>query len=558
MAPSRRDFAALAVCAAVVLAAAFRSTSALATYPAVTGAGSTYVQIALDQWRADIARQGFQVNYQGVGSTAGRAFFIGGQVDFAATELPFQPQELAQLQSAGKSYQYLPDVAVSTSLMFNLHSPTGIRISSLRLDASTVAGIFTGTIVSWQDPLIQSLNPGLQIRESQITPVIRSDGAGTSAQLSLYLADQAPALWGQFVTAYGCRAPCSLWPTFGNSVQQTGSDGVAGFIANDQIGSGSIGYVESGYAYGRAFPVGSLMNASGNFTQPRPDNVSTALTHATLNADLTQNLGGVYRAPESNAYAMSGYSYLITPTAEGFGFDTAKGYVLGSWIIYSACAGQAEAPLLGYSPLPPNLVAAEFDAVKRIPGAPAPPPLDPQHCPNPTVTNPQADQVITFAPLADKILGEPPFGINATASSGLPVTFDASGSCSVAGQMVSLTGLGVCNITARQDGNASFKPAPDVSRSFNILSPVQFAQVVIGTLATMDLKEGTSQRLTRRLQSYIASISGGGPREGCGYLQAFVDVVNDKSGKQIPPEGAALLLTDAARLIVVSACSIET
>ena len=60
--------------------------------------------------------------------------------------------------------------------------------------------------------------------------------------------------------------------------------------------------------------------------------------------------------------------------------------MLGKWIIYIACAGQKEAAPLGYSPLPPNLVKAVFQAVERIPGAPKPPPLTPQGCPNPTIT----------------------------------------------------------------------------------------------------------------------------------------------------------------------------
>jgi len=39
---------------------------------AIDGAGSTWSQIAVDQWRADVARNGLSVNYQGVGSSAGR------------------------------------------------------------------------------------------------------------------------------------------------------------------------------------------------------------------------------------------------------------------------------------------------------------------------------------------------------------------------------------------------------------------------------------------------------------------------------------------------------
>lgn len=360
-------------------------TPAAANGPTVNGAGSTWVQIALDQWRADIAQQGYSINYQGVGSSAGRQFFIINQVDFAASEIPFYPSEVEQLNAEHKAYQYLPDVAGGTSLMYNLHTPSGGRITSLRLDANTAAKIFTGVITSWQDPAIAALNPGLQISETSVTPVIRSDGSGTSAQFSLYLANQAPAVWNAFVTANGCAAPCSVWPTFNGSIQQNGSDGVANFVSNGTVGNGSIGYVEAGYAFGRGFPVASLHNASGNFTQPTYINVAIALQHATLNADLTQNLNNVYVAPESNAYPMSSYSYMITQTT---GFDPAKGAVLGTWLIYIACLGQQEAAPLGYSPLSPNLVQDVFNAVQRIPGAPAPPPLDAQHCPNPTLLHP--------------------------------------------------------------------------------------------------------------------------------------------------------------------------
>ena len=74
---------------------------------------------------------------------------------------------------------------------------------------------------------------------------------------------------------------------------------------------------------------------------------------------------------------------MITPTKGGFGFTTAKGAVLGKFILYSACAGQQKAASLGYSPLTPVLVKGVFEAVNRIPGAPTPPPLS--KCANPTL-----------------------------------------------------------------------------------------------------------------------------------------------------------------------------
>jgi len=80
------------------------------------------------------------------------------------------------------------------------------------------------------------------------------------------------------------------------------------------------------------------------------------------------------------------------------------------------------------------------------------------------------DQTITFDPLPDKTFGDPDFSVDATASSGLPVNFTASGQCTVtpSGSVVHLTGVGACTITAHQPGNASYNAAPDVARSFTI------------------------------------------------------------------------------------------
>lgn len=78
------------------------------------------------------------------------------------------------------------------------------------------------------------------------------------------------------------------------------------------------------------------------------------------------------------------------------------------------------------------------------------------------------DQTITFAALADKTFGDPPFTVSAIASSGLPVGFTASGNCTVSGSIVTLTDAGACTLTADQAGDANFNPAPGVAQSFTI------------------------------------------------------------------------------------------
>ena len=63
-----------------------------------------------------------------------------------------------------------------------------------------------------------------------------------------------------------------------------------------------------------------------------------------------------------------------------------------------------------------------------------------------------------------KRFGDPPFAVNATATSGLAVSLSASGACKVSGNMVTLTSTGTCTIRASQAGSALYNPAPDVSR----------------------------------------------------------------------------------------------
>src|SRR5207342_3788451 len=67
------------------------------TYAPISGAGSTWSQVAVDAWRADIRASGVVVNFAGTGSTDGRSQFIQATVDFANSEIPFQnPPEPGQ------------------------------------------------------------------------------------------------------------------------------------------------------------------------------------------------------------------------------------------------------------------------------------------------------------------------------------------------------------------------------------------------------------------------------------------------------------------------------
>ena len=377
----------------VVLLSVFTAPAAqAASYDQITGTGSTWSQNALDQWRKNVANNyAMTVNYSGVGSSAGRRDFVAGNVDFAVSEIPFQtaPEDGSAPEVPARGYAYMPIVAGGTSFMYNLKIG-GKRVTNLRLSGEVITKIFTGAITKWNDPAIATDNPGLAMPDKGIVPVVRSDGSGSTAQFTLWMSKQHPALWNSFCTKVGRSAPCGLtsqFPTYGNAKAQSASSGVAGYVSQD-YGEGAITYVEYSYAKNSGFPVAKVLNAAGYYTEPTANSVAVALLKASINTTpgptyLTQILDGVYNNADPRTYPLASYSYMIVPTEVGGVFTAKKGLTLGTFANYMLCEGQQQAEALGYSPLPMNLVLAGFDQIKRVPGADASG-VDINKCNNPT------------------------------------------------------------------------------------------------------------------------------------------------------------------------------
>jgi uncharacterized protein YjdB len=96
----------------------------------------------------------------------------------------------------------------------------------------------------------------------------------------------------------------------------------------------------------------------------------------------------------------------------------------------------------------------------------------------------KGDQAITFAALPAKTYGDPSFTLNATASSGLPVSYTSSNAAVaiVSGNTVTIIGAGDAVITASQDGDGNHNPAAAVARTLTISKAV--ASVILGSLNT--------------------------------------------------------------------------
>jgi phosphate transport system substrate-binding protein len=382
------------VAAALAVGAGPSASTALAAGPTITGTGSSYAAVAIDQWVAQMQSiYGDAVNYQTSSSVIGMNDYAQRQVDFGASEIGYSTGQANNTPASG-SYQYLPDVAGATCLMYNLTGSVGNHVTNLRLDPAVMTGIFTGKITNWSDPAIRALNRGVPLPNRPIVVTFRTDASGENYLFGDYLQHEEPSAWAAYTHTLGFPdAPQAIWPypqqggssgsySFTNWVGESGSDNASNYVASN---AGTITYVETAYALLHHEPCASIRNASGNYVAPSELNDAVALERAQLLPDLEQKLAGVYSNPLKQAYPISAYSYLLVALSPRGTIDPAKGKVLGQFVDYFACAGQQAAGQLGYSPLPPNLVQEDLNGIARITGAAAPPKLSASTCKNPYV-----------------------------------------------------------------------------------------------------------------------------------------------------------------------------
>jgi len=234
--------------------------------------------------------------------------------------------------------------------------------------------------------------------------VVYSNGSGTSAQFTAWMADQYPAMWDAYCHRVGRNiTPCgftSFYPHDNNMVAKAQSQGVAGFVAQDSS-EGAITFVEYSYARNAGFPVAKVLNKANYYVDPTAGSVAVALLKAKIHPDLTQDLTQVYTNNDPRTYPLSSYSYMILPkdTSPDSHFTTEKGRTFSEFAAYFLCEGQQQADTLGYSPLPINLVQTGVDQINQVPGSTRK--LDRNnlaHCNNPTVSPDGGNLVAEAAP----------------------------------------------------------------------------------------------------------------------------------------------------------------
>lgn len=354
--------------------------------PAITGGGSSFAALEIDQWRAEVARNpfGLTINYSATGSSQGRQQFITGNWDWGASDIPFLDSEIPSLNANRPDYAYVPISAGGLGFMYNVQDlNSGNRVTDLHLTRRAVCRMFTELNMMWNDPEIQTYNPAVALPAEPVRPIVRQDGSGTSYVLSEFCIAAAGDVWGAFIQtaantsvetepAFRNGGPTSNWPRLSNFGTGVGADGVAAVVADPNNGRNTITYNEAGYAKVWDFPNAYVANTAGNWLLPEPHNVSVALGYATPTVDANGRPGTFaldYVTSNPDAYFPSTYSYAIVPTAD---FDAAKGDVLARFLCYAVSYGQRAdlTDRLEYAQLSVPLIEIALTSIQQIPGAP--------------------------------------------------------------------------------------------------------------------------------------------------------------------------------------------
>ncbi len=206
----------------------------------LVGQGASSQQVAIQAWTAAFneANPDVVVQYDPAGSGTGRESFQQGAVNFAGSDRAFSAEEIAAggfgACAADSPIVEIPAYVSPIAIIFNVPG-----VDKLDLDAATVAGIFAGTITKWNDPAIAATNDGVDLPDTAINPVHRSDKSGTTGNFTDYLSANASDVW-----TWGS---VEEWPAgvVGEAAEKT-----SGVVEAVKAGEGSIGYADSSQAEG--------------------------------------------------------------------------------------------------------------------------------------------------------------------------------------------------------------------------------------------------------------------------------------------------------------------
>ncbi len=312
----------------------------------VNGAGATFPYPIYAKWFDEYHKLNpqAQINYQSIGSGGGIRQLLAGTVDFGASDSPMTDE---QLKNAKLQIMHFPSVLGAVVPTYNV---PGVS-QQLNFTPEALAGIQLGKVKKWNDGVLTSANPGVNLPAKDIVVVRRSDGSGTTFVWTDYMAKVSPEWKSKVGTGNSVNWPVGLGAK--------GNEGVAGMVKQTP---NSIGYVELVYAIQNKMAYGRVKNSSGAFVKADLKSVTAAAAAAAANMPDSFRVS-ITNPSGKDAYPVSSFTWLLVPAKIQ---DPKKKQILTDFLRWMLTKGQAMAAPLGYAPLPSAVIAKETKAIASI------------------------------------------------------------------------------------------------------------------------------------------------------------------------------------------------
>jgi phosphate transport system substrate-binding protein len=327
-------------------AALFVGGSGLAQTVQINGAGATFPFPIYSKWFDEYHKlhPEIEINYQSIGSGGGIRQMTEQTVFFGASDGPMTDD---QLKAAPGAVLHFPTVLGGVVPVYNI---PGVS-AELKFSGKVLADIFLGRIAKWNDAAIKALNPGVNLPDTDIFVVHRSEGSGTTYIWVDFLSKAS----SDFKSKVGVATSVN-WPV---GVGGKGNEGLAGLVKQTP---GAIGYVELIYASQNKIAYGSVQNAAGEFVRSSLDSV-TAAAAAASKAMPKDFRVSITDATGKGVYPISSFTWMLFYQAPK---DKQRAKIMVDFFKWALTDGQKYCAGLGYAPLPKDVVALELDALKKI------------------------------------------------------------------------------------------------------------------------------------------------------------------------------------------------
>jgi phosphate transport system substrate-binding protein len=344
------------VAVAIAATGSIAAGASAATYMSETG--STLLYPILTVWieRFESAHGDVRIDAAATGSGDGIRAAVTGRAELGGTDAYLDDRQMQQHDLLN-----VPLAVSAQEVAYNVPELRGA--APLRLTGPVLAGMYDGSITTWDDRRIAALNPGRTLPHHGIVLVHRTDGSGDTFYFTQYLSRSTPA-WDRN-THFGTRVH---WPSTPSALEGTGNAGMIETCANASYSVAYIGISYAGRASAAGLDVAAVQNRSGAFVLPTV--ASTRATAEAMAAAVPDDgrLSLVYSSGP-DAYPLVNFEYVIVKVEQSVPGTAAAMRDFLNWIV--APDGGNDATLLAsvsFAPLPARVRSLARREISTITG----------------------------------------------------------------------------------------------------------------------------------------------------------------------------------------------